>query len=591
MAKGWKKEVGAIVHSRGVTFRVWAPFADNVALTGSFNDWNPQDMTPEGDGYWYFYHRSALEGQEYKFLIKNGDKQLLKNDPRAMQLTTAAGNSVIVDPAFEWGEDNFVMPTREELVIYETHIGTFHRPDPATTGTFEDAISKLDHLVDLGINAIELMPIGTVNEKRSYWGYVTDYIYAVERLYGGHHHFLQFVKTAHEKGIGVIVDVVYNHLGPDENLDLWQFDGWHENSKGGIYFYNDWRSRTPWSDTRPDFGRAEVQQYFIDNVKMWLHDCKVDGLRVDSTIYIRNAHGDNNDPGADLPDGWKLLQNINSVAKKINPQSFIVAEDNSSNEYITKPIDNAGAGFDAQWEIGMPVVLRDALRANRIEEINLEGILSELARTYNGDAFERIIYSDSHDSAANGGARLNETVKPNHAQSPTALAKSLIATGIVMTAPGIPMLLQGQELATPGDFNDWQALDWQSADEFSGFIDAHRHLIALRKNSHGVSQGLKGQLTNISHVDEANKVIAYHRWDKGGPKDDVVVIANFAKRTHKEYVLGWPRNGTWRVRFNSSWKGYHEGFKGIDVPDVTVDSGSGSVALPPTSLLILSQDE
>jgi 1,4-alpha-glucan branching enzyme len=152
------------------------------------------------------------------------------------------------------------------------------------------------------------------------------------------------------------------------------------------------------------------------------------------------------------------------------------------------------------------------------------------------------------------------------------------------------MLLQGQEFAQGGSFNDWQQLDWQNLQKLPGIIEAYKHLIDLRKNIHGVSAGLMGQSTNITHVDEDNKVISYHRWDKGGPKDDVVVIANFANRTHKEYVLGLPRNGTWRVRFNSSWKGYHPQFKGVEVPEVQVESGTGSIVLPPSSVLILSQD-
>jgi 1,4-alpha-glucan branching enzyme len=100
---------------------------------------------------------------------------------------------------------------------------------------------------------VELMPICTMANDRG-WGYATDYIYSIESLYGGRRQFLEFVKAAHKKGIGVILDVVYNHFGPDGALDLWQFDGWNQDGHGGIYFYNDWRSETPWGATRPDLG-------------------------------------------------------------------------------------------------------------------------------------------------------------------------------------------------------------------------------------------------------------------------------------------------------------------------------------------------
>jgi 1,4-alpha-glucan branching enzyme len=422
------------------------------------------------------------------------------------------------------------------------------------------------------------------------WGYAIDYIFAVESLYGGRHGFLQFVKAAHERGIGVILDVVYNHFGPDQSLDLWQFDGWQADGKGGIYFYNDWRAETPWGNTRPDFGRQEVQQYILDNVKMWMHDCRVDGLRVDSTIFIRNAKGYNNDPSTDLPEGWHLLQRINTVAKKINPSAITIAEDVADNEYIGKPVHDGGAGFSSQWELGFPQSLRDALHASEPSAINLTAICSELTRRYNNDAFQRVIFTDSHDSAANGSARLNEVIAPGKADALFARRQSLLAAVLLLTAPGIPMIFQGQEFMQDGAFNDWEALDWARAERHTGIVEAYRHLIALRRNLHGVSAGLAGRDINLMHVDENNKVIAYHRWNSGGARDDVIVVINFGNRMHENYMMSLPRNGTWKVRFNSTWKGYSKDFQGVTVPDVVVDNGGGSLVLPPSSAIILSQD-
>ena len=243
-----KKDVGAIVRRSGVSFRVWAPFADSVAVTGSFNDWQELPMQAEGDGYWTILASGAQAGQEYRYIITNGDQHLSKNDPRALQVTTSAGNSVVVETRFEWTDQDFKPAEVEEQVIYEMHVGTFHRPDPSTIGTFEDIITKLDYLQKLGVTAIELMPISTMSPEREWWGYTPMYIYTVESQYGGRYKLLEFVNAAHGKGISVILDVVYNHLGP-ASLDIWQFDGWQEDEKGGIYFYNDWRSDTPWGDS------------------------------------------------------------------------------------------------------------------------------------------------------------------------------------------------------------------------------------------------------------------------------------------------------------------------------------------------------
>lgn len=583
-----KKDVGAIVRKDGVSFRVWAPFAESVAVSGSFNEWQQQPMENEGDGYWATIVQGAQAGQEYRYAIINGDQHFLKNDPRALQVTTSAGNSVVVDTHFDWSDQEFKSVEFDKQVMYEMHVGTFYRPDLSTIGTFEDVTAKLDYLVQLGVTTIELMPISTMSPVREWWGYTPMYIYTVESQYGGRYKFLEFVNAAHRKGLSVILDVVYNHLGPSD-LDIWQFDGWQEDDKGGIYFYNDWRSKTPWGDTRPDFGRPEVHDYILDNVRMWMYDCHVDGLRVDSTIYIRNATGNNDRPETDLADGWHLLQGINEVAHKLNPGAFTVGEDIGVNHYITKSIHEGGAGFSAQWEVNFPETLREALGTNDPNKVNLAGILGLIGRRYNDDALQRVVYVDSHDSAANGSARLNEVIAPGKGAGLFARQQTLLAATLLLTIPGIPMLLQGQEFMMDGNFNDWEGLDWHNVKSYGGIVEAYRDLIALRRNMHGLSRGLSGRSFNLFHVNERDKVIAYHRWQDGGLKDDVVVVVNFGNRAFTDYTIGFPRNGKWRVRFCSTDKKYSKDFEGIRVPDVEVQSGSGKFVLPASTALIFSQ--
>lgn len=586
-----KKEVGATVRRTGVMFRVWAPFAMQVAVSGSFNNWTEQPMDNEQDGYWATFVHGAEAGQEYKFVITTGTSKLVKNDPRALQLTTVAGNSVIVDTTFDWDDGQFKPLPPSQQILYELHVGTFNRADPSTTGTFENVIAKLDYLRDLGVTTIELMPIGGMAMEHEWWGYTPEYIYAVETLYGGRHQFMEFVKAAHQRNIAVVLDVVYNHFAGDVNLDLWQFDGWSENGKGGIYFYNDWRSKTPWADTRPDYGRPEVRQFILDNVRMWLHDCHLDGIRVDSTIFIRNAEGLNDASPTDIPDGWHLLQQITALGFKIKQDALMIGEDVGANSYITKPAGEGGAGFVSQWGVTFPHAIRSAVNSINDADRNINLVLEELTHTFNGDAFQRVIYSDSHDSAANGGGRLVEEITPGNPDSIYARQRYLLAATIIMTAPGIPMLLQGQEFMQGGSFNDWQELDWEKADHFAGIILAHKHLTALRRDAYGLSGGLQGQNVRVIQTDHDNKVIGYHRWKAGGPKDDVVVIVNFASTSHPKYELSFPRDGTWRVRFNSTWQGYSPDFKDVQVADVIVTNGRAAITLPPSAALVLSQDE
>ena len=207
------------------------------------------------------------------------------------------------DTSFDWQGDDFHLAPWHELVIYELHIGTFNDDeDDNSTGQFASVSARLCHLKKLGVNAIQIMPVGEFAGDRS-WGYNPAHIFSVELAYGGPLAFKQFVKSAHQEGIAVILDVVYNHLGPSD-LDLWQFDGWSENNRGGIYFYNDDRAKTPWGETRPDYGRGEVRQYILDNVFMWLGEYHVDGIRFDCTQFIRTVNGSSDQ---DLPEGWGIV--------------------------------------------------------------------------------------------------------------------------------------------------------------------------------------------------------------------------------------------------------------------------------------------
>ncbi len=583
-----KKNVGVTVHGNSVEFRVWAPFAKNVRLIlpylGVFDGSNIHEMLNEQDGYWSVVLKDAEPGQNYKYEIDTGRELIHRNDPRGRVLTSSENGVTVIAPKdFDWGDDFFMPIPKERQIIYELHIGTFNRRDSATQGTFYDAIEKLDYLSELGINMIEVMPVTSMAYSNG-WGYNVTDIFSIENSYGGRHGLMEFVKQCHARNIGVIVDIVYNHFMGSE---LWQFDGWSENGRGGIYFYNDHRGDTPWG-ARPDYGRAEVRQFLIDNIVMWLNEYRVDGLRLDSTIYMRNTKGHNNDPAHDIGDAWSLMQDITSVAHRVRPGSIIIAEDTSGNEYITKPQSQGGLGFDAQWEIPFPHAIRQMLG---VPSEWPASISQYITAQYNGDPFQRVIFSDSHDTAANGAVRINEAVSPKQPDSLLARQRLLIADAITLTSPGIPLLLQGQEFLQEGAFNDWQELQWQNAEEYPGIVEAHKHLIALRKDEYGNSTGLTGPSVAVFHNDTKENVLAYHRWKNGGPRDDVIVIVNFNNSKHSNYKIKLPVAGTWRVRFNSTWQGYAEDFKEHTFDSVATDEHSDiTVTLMPYCVYILSQD-
>ncbi len=591
--------MGAILSSKGTGFRVWAPHAQEVKVTGSFNDWdeNGYSLEAEEQGFWFGYVPDATADDEYKFLIKSfhGD-WLYKNDPYARLLTNSDGNSIVYDKdTFDWGEDQFKLPPWNQVVIYEMHIGTFHVKEENHPGTFETAIEKLPYLKNLGINAIELMPVGEFPGDFS-WGYNPAYPFSVEEAYGGPDALKELVKAAHQQGIGVILDVVYNHFGPND-IDLWQFDGWSENEGGGIYFYNDDRADTPWGSTRPDYGREEVRQYLRDNALMWIEEFRMDGLRLDGTMFMRSKDGGySHIPDLDIPEAWDFFRDLNNEISAKYPEKLIFAEDLQDNEWLTKPHYEGGAGFGSQWWAGFVHPIREAIISMNDEERNLETV-ADCVNIPNDQAFRRVIYTESHDEVANGKARVAEEIKPGEADSFYSKKRSTLGAGLVFTSAGIPMMFQGQEFLEDRYFSDTEPLLWVKEDVFSGITQLYRDLITLRLNRFGYSKGLTGPNTQIIHSNNEDKVLAYQRWETGDLGDTVVVVTNFSGQAKSGYAIGLPQSGFWKVRFNSDWEGYDQDFTNETLSEVESEEGEtdempfyGLFNLAPYSMLILSQD-
>jgi 1,4-alpha-glucan branching enzyme len=585
--------LGTTLHRNGVAFRVWAPHALQVSVIGTFNGWDPSahPMQSVELGYWSVEVAGAKAGDQYKYQLVTPAGAIKRIDPYAREVTNSVGNAIIHDPAYDWSDDDFHLPPWNQLVIYELHVGTFNDDDPFRPGQFITITARLDHLKRIGVNAIQIMPVGQFAGTRS-WGYNPSHLFAVDSDYGGSLGLKGFIKRAHQAGIAVILDVVYNHFGPSD-LDLWQFDGWSENGQGGIYFYNDERAKTPWGETRPDYGRGEVRQFILDNVRMWLDEYHVDGLRFDSTLYVRKF-GESG--SQELPDGWSILQAINETASGFSPARITIAEDLQSNHWITKDVGAGGAGFACQWDPHFVRPIRDAVIAAKDQDRSLRSIRDAILYRYNDDAFERVIYSESHDDVANGQSRIPQEVDPTDPKGWYAQKRSTMAAAMVFTAPGIPMLFQGQEFLEGGWFRDSIPVDWDQSESFRGIVRLYRDLIHLRLNQHGISQGLCGQFTQVHHLNEERKTLAFHRWDRGGPGDDVVVIANFFHEPQDGYVLGFPAKGIWSLRFNSDWHGYSEIFEGHPSQNTEAVPGEwdgipfhAAVSLAPYSVLIYSQ--
>lgn len=607
--------MGAIPYSGGVTFRVWVKFGDSVSVVGDFNGWTPGATPLARDGgsdYWSVDVPGATVGQAYKFHIPyaaDPNRVPFRVDPYAYSIQQSGGNmnALVAAQDTPYIGGSYTTPNWNQAVIYELHIPTFSAEPDGTPGTLASALGRLPDLADLGINAIEIMPLGEFQGITS-TGYNPGYIFAVEDTWGGPDEFRQFVNQAHALGIAVIVDVVYNHLA---GTDLWQFDGWSafgtcpydaQTVNGGIYFFEDYRAHTDYSHARFDFGRPEVCQYVFDNAMRWLSQRYADGLRFDSVANIRAVQV-NGSIVAAVPEGKAILQRINQAVQDSQGWKLTIAEDLQGDGEITAPLGEGGYGFNVQWDNNFCGSLRNAAIQPNDAQRNIAGLGSAIASISNGNAFQSVIYSENHDQDDPNhwqGGRLPNLIGNGQADTWFAKKQSTLAAAVVMTVPGLPIIFEGQEFLEFRPFPNYGAspepIDWGRRSQFSGIWNLYRDLIRLRRNWFNTTSGLRGANTHVLPV-FADNMLVYHRWDQGGPGDDVVVACNFANQSYSSYAIGFPSAGQWRVRFNSDSSAYDTYFGNWNSYDTMADGpalngmpNSGNIGIAPYTCLILSQD-
>ena len=616
--------MGATLQDGGVVYRVWAPNATAVTLGGDFfhpglfapTNWQEFPMardaaTGEGAAYWSIFVPGALADTLYKFKITNptADSSITstpfwpyRHDPYAKDATAidnfapgVPGNSVVVDQSFDWSGDNFQMPPWNELLIYELHIGTFNRDKPGEQSTFEDAKARLNHIAGLGFNAIQIMPAFDFSSTTS-MGYNPALPFAMANAYGTLAAMKSFIKAAHIAGLAVILDVVYNHLGPGLESCLQTFDGGTNPGWQGFYFYQDNRMFTPFG-SRPDFGRGEVRQYLRDNaIAFCLQELRADGLRFDSTIGIRHSVEGFGDAGPN-EEGRTLLRWLGDEKRATQPWKLLIAEDLQNDASVTDDPLAGGIGLDAQWDNWYLGSLRNMMFTAADANRGIPDVAGAIAKSYNtAGPFQRIIYLESHDEA-NGRPRIPAQISPSDPNGYFARKRDTLGAALLMSAPGIPMIFMGQEFL---EFTPWTdslgySLTWSRVDTFAGIVSLYRRLAQLRRNFDNNTRGLRGSNTQIIWADPPTGVIAFRRFDQGGPGDDVIVVANLTNNVYPSYNIGFPAAGTWFLRFNSASKEYSPDFGNVaytttaqPVPNMQKPC-SGNVGLDAYAVIFYSQ--
>jgi maltooligosyltrehalose trehalohydrolase len=422
---------------------VWAPASQHVTVRITQPARAVVPLAPEGNGYFAGFAEGARSGARYLFQLDGSSP--LPDPASRFQPEGVHGPSEVIDPAaFTWTDSGWTSPRVDELVIYELHIGTF-----SDEGTFEGAARRLPELVRLGVTAVEIMPVADFPGCRN-WGYDGVDLFAPSRAYGRPDDLRRLVDAAHGAGLAVLLDVVYNHLGPE---------GAYLASYAPAYFTD--RHRTPWGNAinldGPD--SPHVRRFFIENALHWLHEYHVDGFRLDAT----HALIDDSSP--------YFLQELATEVRRHRAGAIVIAEDERKPREMIRPLAEGGWGLDGVWADDLHHHLRRLLAGDREGYFaRYDGTTSDIARTVERGWFfrrtldGRIVRADhtgneigaedhsrfvvclqNHDQVGNRalGDRLHHVIEP---------AAFRAATALLLTAPETPLIFMGQEWGASSPF-------------------------------------------------------------------------------------------------------------------------------------------
>lgn len=424
-------------------FVVWAPRRKSVALELLLPEQTKTiPMHRRDDGYWEITVPEVGDGTRYRYRL---DEEVSRPDPasRFQPDGVHEASQVVNHGLFRWHDDGWTGRPARDTIQYELHIGTF-----TPEGTFDAAIPRLEKLVELGINAVDVMPLAQFPGSRN-WGYDGVYPYAVQSSYGGPGGFKRFVDAAHRMGLAVILDVVYNHLGPEGNY-LHEF---------GPYFTSKYRTPWGWAINFDGPDSDEVREYFIENALMWFRDYHVDGLRLDAIhgIFDMSAR----------PFLRVLQERVEGLAGTIGRNCDLIAESDLNDSRVIRKAE-CGFGLPAQWSDDFHHALHTLLTGEQggyykdfgdLEQLVtamregyvFSGQYSSYRRRSHGNttadlpAARFVVFSQNHDQVGNRmmGDRMTTLVSFEGLK---------LAAGAVLLAPNIPMLFMGEEYGEEAPF-------------------------------------------------------------------------------------------------------------------------------------------
>ncbi|BDC02229.1 1,4-alpha-glucan branching protein GlgB [Clostridium perfringens] len=593
---------------RGVRFTTWAPRASKIYVIGDFNNWELKEeysMEKINErGIWSLFLPKLEEGIKYKFAVVNecGNNTVYKADPYAFKSELRPNTASVLTKikSFRWGDKRWLNKREKEgldnkpMNIYELHLGSWKRKDGEFMTYEEISEILVEYIKEMGYTHVEFMPINEHPLDAS-WGYQGVGYYSVTSRYGDLNGLKNLINKLHKNNIGVLLDWVPSHFCKDEH-GLFMFDG------SPTYEYEAWwkANNEGWGTCNFDLGRPEVKSFLFSNAMYWINEFHVDGLRVDAVsnmLYLDygreygewepNIYGGNGNLEA-----ISFLKELNTIIKKEGKGAITVAEESTSWEGITKPVEEDGLGFDYKWNMGW---MNDTLSYIELDPIYRKYHHNKMNFSMMYNYSEKFILPISHDEVVHGKKSLINKMWGDDWKKYAGLR---LYASFMMGHPGKKLMFMGCEFGQFVEWREWEELQWNVIEEFDIHRKTKEYFKALNKFylENSSLWSLDYEEEGFKWIDADNleeSVLSFIRIGKK-KKEKLIFICNFTPEVYYDFKVGVPELGEYVEVFNSDslefggagnimgdsiLKATEESFKDFDY--------SISVKVPPLGTLVL----